>query len=172
VWLPLSSSAASVSVSSRFAPRLEDLAAHPDGGAGQADEGADYYLTPLIPALQPAGGVVPGVRAFDGRATAGLDRRLLAPVRDLAGHPASGQLIPGDLGVVPASTWARMSPRSGPGPARELVQRGGQQRTFVAAGYSQQPCQVESGVVGEIGHVLLAHRHPGADVADGDGLTG
>src|SRR5262249_61449058 len=78
-------------------PCLADQATHRDDGVREVEEGVDHLLAPLVAALQPGEGIVPGVGAFDGPALPGLDRCLLALTGDLPCHAASGQFVAGFL---------------------------------------------------------------------------
>src|ERR1700756_5655299 len=82
-------------------PCLADQATHGDDRVGQVEKRVDDLLAPLVAALQPVEGVVPGVRPLNMPALPGLDGGLVSLMGYLAGHAAGGELAAGLLRVVP-----------------------------------------------------------------------
>ena len=72
-------------------PGLPDKATDSDDRIGEVEVGVDHAFAAFVAALEPVEAVVPGVGALDVPPPAGLDRRLLALVRDLAVQAAVGQ---------------------------------------------------------------------------------
>src|SRR5438105_9926705 len=131
-------------------PCLADQATDGDDGIGEVAEGVDDFLAPLVAALQPGEGVVPGVGPLDGPAPAGLNGCFLALMGDLPGHAAGGKLVAGGPGVVPgvevdgdvAGQRAELV---------QFVQRGGQQPGVVPVRPGQDAVQGDAVPVSHAG---------------------
>ena len=68
-------------------PCPADEATHGDDRVGEVEECGDHLLAALVAALEPVEVVVPGIGPFYVPTLAGLDRRLLALVRNLPAQP-------------------------------------------------------------------------------------
>ena len=101
---------------------------------------ASMTVAALVAAREPVEAVVPGVGALDVPPLAGLDRRLLALVRDFAGHAAGGEFGAGLVRVV-AGVQVDGDVVGQRPEVIQQVQRGGQQRGVVAVRPGQDPAE-------------------------------